>query len=244
MAARPATASCTSSSARRCSVSSPSPVANACTCVVADALEAASRPGTPLPHDRDRQPPRARRLCLAADAHRGRADGLRRTALDALAFEDALRLFGARRRARGRCRPGHVGDRRGAAGPSALRGSGRIDDALRTLDAALRAIPGAGPTARRDPPAAQSAAARPVPRRGDPRRPAARARQHRGSGDRPAELEALLALGRAHYVMSLDLQDFAARARATYQAAFRLARELGDQRAMASALIPTVWFTD
>jgi len=57
-------------------------------------------------------------------------------------------------------------------------------------------------------------------------------------------LEALLALGRAEYILSLDRQEFARPARATYEEAFSLAEDLGDQRAMANALIPTVWFSD
>ena len=47
--------------------------------------------------------------------------------------------------------------------------------------------------------------------------------QHRLAGDRAAELQALLALARARYIMSLDQQDFALAARATDEEAFRLA---------------------
>jgi tetratricopeptide (TPR) repeat protein len=67
---------------------------------------------------------------------------------------------------------------------------------------------------------------------------------HRRSGNRREELKALLALGRAHYIMSLDHREFAEQARDTYAAALDLAEALEDLQAMAMALIPTSWFTD
>jgi hypothetical protein len=67
----------------------------------------------------------------------------------------------------------------------------------------------------------------------------------RASGDRERELDLLLSLGRAHYVLSLDDPETHAQAsRDTYERAFALAEELGDRRGMARALIPTGWFTD
>ena len=66
----------------------------------------------------------------------------------------------------------------------------------------------------------------------------------RARGDRAAELDTLLALARAHYVRSLDEQEYAAVARSTYEETYALAVELGDRKAMVEALLPTAWFTD
>lgn len=65
-------------------------------------------------------------------------------------------------------------------------------------------------------------------------------------GDRVRELEVLLGLGRAYYLRALDDQsgDYVDRWRATYERAYALAKELGDKRGQARALLPTVWFTD
>jgi tetratricopeptide (TPR) repeat protein len=65
-------------------------------------------------------------------------------------------------------------------------------------------------------------------------------------GDASAELDALLGLARVAYILSLDAQelDSASRSRELYQAAHTLARELGDQRRMVQAILPTVWFLD
>jgi class 3 adenylate cyclase len=66
----------------------------------------------------------------------------------------------------------------------------------------------------------------------------------RARGDREAEIAAMLALGRANYVRSLDDTEFAAAARDTYAEAYALAAEAGNRRAMAEALLPTAWFSD
>lgn len=58
------------------------------------------------------------------------------------------------------------------------------------------------------------------------------------------ELEVRLANGRAHYILSLDDQDHAMPARLAYEQAYAAAVDRGDKRAMARALIPTTWFTD
>ena len=63
-------------------------------------------------------------------------------------------------------------------------------------------------------------------------------------GDRAAELDALLALARAHYVRSLDEQEYAPITRATYEETYAFAAAVGDKRAMVEALLPTAWFTD
>ena len=66
----------------------------------------------------------------------------------------------------------------------------------------------------------------------------------RDAGDRSEELDALLGLARANYVMALDAEesDFASRSRELYEAAYNLASELADKAGMARALIPTHWF--
>jgi len=66
----------------------------------------------------------------------------------------------------------------------------------------------------------------------------------RARGDRAAELDTLLALARAHYVRSLDEQEYARIARSTYEETYALAVDLGDRKAMVEALLPTAWFTD
>jgi tetratricopeptide (TPR) repeat protein/predicted Ser/Thr protein kinase len=68
----------------------------------------------------------------------------------------------------------------------------------------------------------------------------------RDAGDASAELDALLGLARASYILSLDAHDLdlASRSRELYQAAHTLARELGDKRRMVQAILPTVWFLD
>jgi hypothetical protein len=58
------------------------------------------------------------------------------------------------------------------------------------------------------------------------------------------ELEARLANGRTHYILSLDDPEHALPARTAYEQAYAAAAERGDKRAMALALLPTTWFTD
>ena len=209
----------------------------------ADALEAAVRPGMQVPTVEianhlelagSASPPERTAAALMASG---------RTALDALAFEDAMRLL---ERAATHLEHGDQNSWATAVAlqARALRGSGQVDAALTALGRALRAVPAPGPTR-----------AAILLQRSQLLLDQFRAAEtlddlqtvldhHRGTGDRAAELEALLALSRAEYIMSLDQQDFAAKARDSYQAAYDLAEELGDNRAMARALIPTVWFTD
>ena len=65
-------------------------------------------------------------------------------------------------------------------------------------------------------------------------------------GNRRQELEALLGLGAAFYIVALDAQesDAAFKSRDFYATAYSLARELDDRRRMIRALIPTRWFKD
>jgi class 3 adenylate cyclase len=125
----------------------------------------------------------------------------------------------------------------------ARRATGHIDDALSDLTAALELAPEGAPhdAIRRqraglyldlfDGPAASDDLSTVLD--------AVRAR-----GDRAAELDVLLALARAQYVRSLDEQQYAEVARASYEETYSLAAEVGDRRAMIEALLGTVWFTD
>lgn len=68
----------------------------------------------------------------------------------------------------------------------------------------------------------------------------------RRRGDRDQELAAMLGVAEAAYVVALDEteKDQASRCREMYEAAYALAQELNDQRAMARALLGTRWFAD
>jgi predicted ATPase/class 3 adenylate cyclase len=125
----------------------------------------------------------------------------------------------------------------------ALRGLGRIEDALAALGEALgRATAGA----TRDAIVHQRARLLLDLFRGaDARADLLPLLEHaRGTGGREQELQVLLDLGRAHYILSLDAPGNAEQSRDAYDAAYALAKELGDRAAMARALIPTAWFID
>ena len=68
----------------------------------------------------------------------------------------------------------------------------------------------------------------------------------RKRGDRDQELAAMLGVAEASYVAALDEteRDRISRCREMYEAAYALARELNDQRAMVRALVGTRWFAD
>ena len=68
----------------------------------------------------------------------------------------------------------------------------------------------------------------------------------RAEGNRSAELEALLGLGRGHYIISLDHPETGApeASRDYYDEAHQLALELNDIAGVIRALVPTVWFED
>ena len=163
-------------------------------------------------------------------------------ALDALAFEDALRDLDAARTvlpandAEGTVRVLRLRAR-------ALRGLVRLDEALAAFAEALEIAP-SGP--ERD--AVLQARARlklDLFRAGeaiedlDPLLARARA-----AGDRKREVELLLMRSRGHYILSLDQPGYAEKTRTSYAEAYALAKEISDKRAMCQALIPTNWFTD
>ena len=163
-------------------------------------------------------------------------------ALDALAFEDALRDLDSARTvlppddAEGAVRVLRLRAR-------ALRGLARIDEALGAFAEAVKIAP-AG--AERDAVLQARARLKLDLFRGrealadlEPLLVSAHE-----AGDRAREVELLLMRSRGLYIRSLDEQGYAEKTRASYEEAYALAKEIGDKRAMCQALIPTTWFTD
>ena len=162
-----------------------------------------------------------------------------RSNIESLAFEDALRPID---HALGLVDDdGRLELCRMQAG--ALRGAGRVDDALAVLDAELART--------EDRAAINGLRLQRVQLLND---------QYR-AGEGLADIEALLAAaaehddeelllaaqlvrGRAHYVLSLDRTSHAEQARDAYEAAYEVAKRRGDKASMARALLPTSWFTD
>lgn len=176
----------------------------------------------------------------AADRERTVASllGATEQAVATLAFEDALgHLANAHEF-------GDVPDpvRLATLEASALRGSGRVDDAVAVLGGAIGSADG-------DPPVELLA-----------QRVSLLLEQYRAGetfedidtiiatsragNDQVAEAEGLLARGRAHYIMSLDNSENAELSRQAYLDAYETAKAYGDKRSMALALMPTTWFTD
>ena len=160
--------------------------------------------------------------------------------MDALAFEDALRHLDNA--------VALVGDgdarsdlRRTQA--RALRGAGRVDEALAVLDAEL------GGTSDNDREIALRLQR--VQLLNDQYRAAegladvdwlvAAAAE---ADDPELDIAVQLARGRAYYIMSLDNPGTAEVSRDAYEAAYSAARTRGDKPNMARALLPTTWFTD
>lgn len=163
-------------------------------------------------------------------------------ALDALAFEDALRDLDS---ARTVLPPGDAVNavRVLRLRARALRGLTRIDDALAALAEAVAIAPSG---AERD--AVLQARARlkldlfrGAEALADLEPLLASARQ---ADDRGREVELLLMRSRGHYILSLDQPGYAEKTRASYAEAYALAKAIGDKRAMCQALIPTSWFVD
>ena len=161
------------------------------------------------------------------------------TAMEALAFEDAMRhLERAAPLVETAGRPGLC-----SAQARALRGSGRVHEALAVLAQELDTRDdGVDRTPLRlqriqlllDQYRAAEALdyIAPLLREVD-------AGKHADIG-----LAVRLANGRAHYILSLDDRAHADHARTAYQQAYDAASSVGDKRAMVQALLPTTWFTD
>ena len=159
--------------------------------------------------------------------------------LDALAFEDALRHLDkavALVEADGQFELARLQAR-------ALRGAGRVDDALAVLGRELdRTSDRAREIALR---------LQRVQLLNDQYRAAeglsdldVLVAASDGTGDPELEIAVQLARGRAHYILSLDRADHAEIARDAYEAAYVAAAAHGDKGSMARALLPTIWFTD
>jgi tetratricopeptide (TPR) repeat protein len=161
----------------------------------------------------------------------------------ALAFEDALRHFDAARSVlpqEDRESQGRLLGLRALA----LRGATRIEESLEAFASALEVLPEGAERANV------------LYERARLLLDLYRGREARegldallahalAAGDEQRELQALLGLARANYTLSLDDPgEYAQRTRDAYEKAYERAKELGDKRAMAEALIPTTWFTD
>jgi predicted ATPase/class 3 adenylate cyclase len=163
-------------------------------------------------------------------------------ALDALAFEDALRDLDE---ARTVLPAGAIEDavRVLRLRARALRGLGHIDDALATLATAIEIAPTG---TERDAVLQARARLKLDLFRGrealeDLEPLLARARE---AGDRAREVDLLLMQSRGLYILSLDEPGYAEKTRNAYEQTYALAKAIGDKRAMCQALIPTSWFTD
>lgn len=169
--------------------------------------------------------------------------GAAEASLGALAFEDALHHLDHAAAVLGAEGDEVVLRRVDGLRVDALRGAGRVDDALAVLDRRLRSGP--------DLDEAVSLRLRRVQllndqyRAGEGLDDLAVLEAAAEAGDDAALLvEVLLAKGRAHYILSLDEPDHAHASRDAYEAAHRAAAAAGDQRGMALALLPTTWFVD
>jgi predicted ATPase/class 3 adenylate cyclase len=164
-------------------------------------------------------------------------------ALDALAFEDALRDLDAAHTVLPE-RETEAAGRVLRLRARALRGLARIDEALAAFAEAVKIAP---PGAEREAVLQARARLKLDLFRGreaiedlDPL--LVRARE---ACDRAREVELLLMRSRGLQILALDEpKAHADEMRASYEAAYALAKEIGDKRAMCQALIPTNWFLD
>ncbi|HUW00714.1 MAG TPA: AAA family ATPase [Acidimicrobiales bacterium] len=164
-----------------------------------------------------------------------------RANIDSLAFEDALPHIDHAAKIVDDDDDDRLDLRRMQA--DALRGAGRVDDALDVLDEELER------TEDRDVQIALRL-----------QRVQLVNDQYR-AGEGLADIDALvaaaderddpeldvavqLARGRAHYILSLDDPAHAHQSRDAYEAAYQAAKQQGDKASMARALLPTTWFTD
>jgi class 3 adenylate cyclase/tetratricopeptide (TPR) repeat protein len=162
------------------------------------------------------------------------------TNIAALAFEDALRHLDRAVSLMGEGE-GRFELRRIQA--RALRGAGRMDDALEVLDDEL------GRTD--DPDRCFTLRLQRVQLLNDQYRAAEGLDDVEdlvaavGDGaDAERKIAVQLARGRAYYIMSLDNAGMAETSRAAYEAAYAAAKAHGDKESMVRALLPTTWFTD
>ncbi|MCH7787829.1 MAG: AAA family ATPase, partial [Acidobacteria bacterium] len=159
--------------------------------------------------------------------------------LDALAFEDALKHIDNAE--------AFVGDDQRVAfrlmQARALRGAGRVDDALAVLDAEL-----AQAEELDDQIALRLQRVRLLNdqyRAGEGLDDVAALVEAAAEAANPdLEIDVQLARGRAHYILSLDEPSHAEQSRVAYEAAYQAAKARGDKAKMAAALLPTTWFTD
>jgi class 3 adenylate cyclase/tetratricopeptide (TPR) repeat protein len=162
------------------------------------------------------------------------------TSMVALAFEDALRHLDKAVTLVGDG-DGRFELRRTQA--RALRGAGRVDDALAVLDDEL---------GRTDDPDHEFALRlqrvqllndqyRAAEGLGDVEHLVAAVAD---GNDPEREIAVQLARGRAYYILSLDNTGMAEVARDAYEAAYEVAKAHGDKESMVRALLPTTWFTD
>jgi class 3 adenylate cyclase len=160
--------------------------------------------------------------------------------LDALAFEDALRHLDNAVTLVGEG-DGRFDLRRTQA--RALRGAGRVDDALAVLDDELRRAANNDQeiTLRLQRVQLLNDQYRAAEGLADVEWLVAAASQ---ADDPELEIAVQLARGRAYYIMSLDNTGMAEVSRDAYEAAYAAAKERGDKASMALALLPTTWFTD
>ena len=203
---------------------------------VADAIESSTRDGATVElahhlHEAGSAAPNERTFAALLDA----ADAN----LSALAFESALRhldnaepLADAAHRLQLRSMQAR-----------ALRGAGRVDDALAVLDGELSGSLGTDEeiAVRLQRVQLLNDQYRAAEGLDDVAALVAAIADH---DDDDLRIDVRLAQGRAHYILSLDEPEHAHDSRDAYEAAYEAAASLGDKRKMALALLPTTWFTD
>lgn len=161
-------------------------------------------------------------------------------ALDSLAFEDAIRRFDSALEVLTDTDERQVQARRQKA--AALTGMGRIDDALVELDHASMM---ADSDTREDIILERSKVLLDVWRGTETLSDLEQLLERKQSGDdREGELEAQRWLARAYYVMSLDRSGYAEKVVAAYDRTIELARELGNEKTMAHAMIASAQLVD